>query len=328
MRSKFKKERVVRIELTAAVRAFFSDNAASFGLNPRSLIVDYVLNEGGFVNHSFRITDGVRCYHLKLAISEHSRAELMRWHRVDSLLERYRAPAIIDWIDVGAAGGLLFSCLPGAIPVLDTEVLREVLTVTRALNADRELAQLLQNDAHRTTRVVYFASYHERFVEDLKYIRGARPPFVALQLIDWLTEEAERLAKTVEQSAAFDQPAHQPTHGDLWLNNILWQNSEHWHIVDWDGIALGDPMTDLAMLTGPAANDLTPLKMYDQVAAQLSSVEKERLRILGRASLLDWIIDPLSDWIDADVAPLHAQEMRALKERVHTGALALYKELY
>ncbi|HEY0811388.1 MAG TPA: aminoglycoside phosphotransferase family protein [Longimicrobiales bacterium] len=314
-------------ELMAAVRAYFITHASRYGLHPE-LQVNYVLNEGGFVNHSFRITDGVRSFHLKLATSEHSHAELLRWQRVGAQLERYRAPGIISWVDVGAAGGLLFNSAPGVIPYLDDAVLHEVLAVTRALNADCELADILRDDAQRTTRDVYFASYHERFVEDLKYIRGARPPFVAGQLIDWLMDEADRLAKIVVRSAAFDQPADQPTHGDLWLNNILWQNSEHWHIVDWDGIALGDPMTDLAMLTGPAANDLTPLKMYDQVAAQLSSVERERLRILGRASLLDWIIDPLSDWIDADVVPAHAQEMRALKERVHTGALALYRELY
>src|SRR5688572_15228191 len=136
MRSKFKKERVVRIQLTAAVRAFFSDNAASFDLNPRSLIVDYVLNEGGFVNHSFCITDGKHCFHLKLATSEHSRAELLRWHRLSALLERYRAPAIIDWIDVGAAGGLLFSCLPGTTPRFDSMIVSKVLAVTRQLNRD------------------------------------------------------------------------------------------------------------------------------------------------------------------------------------------------
>lgn len=37
--------------------------------------------------------------------------------------------------------------------------------------------------------------------------------------------------------------------------------------------------------------------------------------IYARASLLDWTIDPLADWIDADAAPENAAEVRRESNR-------------
>jgi hypothetical protein len=47
--------------------------------------------------------------------------------------------------------------------------------------------------------------------------------------------------------------------------------------------------------------------------------------LLGQATQFDWVIDPLSDWIDADTSPAHAAEVRAEKQRVHQAALGLYR---
>jgi hypothetical protein len=87
-------------------------------------------------------------------------------------------------------------------------------------------------------------------------------------------------------------------------------------------------MLDLAMLTGPTVGNLAPLKMFDQMVTELSASERTRLLLLGRACLLDWIIDPLADWIDAETVPEHSQETRSEKEHVHRAALALYKASY
>jgi hypothetical protein len=68
--------------------------------------------------------------------------------------------------------------------------------------------------------------------------------------------------------------------------------------------------------------------MLERADGVLTSAERERLSYLGRATLLDWVIDPLSDWIDAGTAPEHEHAVRAGKERIHKRALACYAELY
>jgi aminoglycoside phosphotransferase (APT) family kinase protein len=101
-----------------------------------------------------------------------------------------------------------------------------------------------------------------------------------------------------------------------------------WHLLDWDEVRIGDPAADVATLLGPTAQDPRPLKMRDRVDGGLPPAERERLPQLGRATLLDWVIDPLSDWIDAGTAPEHEHAVRAEKEGIHKRALACYEELY
>jgi hypothetical protein len=98
--------------------------------------------------------------------------------------------------------------------------------------------------------------------------------------------------------------------------------------VDWDDMRIGDPAADLATLLGPTADDARPLRMLEQVEGTLTPAERERLSLLGRATLLDWVIDPLSDWIDAHTAPTHRRVVRAEKRRIHESALACYTRLY
>jgi hypothetical protein len=64
------------------------------------------------------------------------------------------------------------------------------------------------------------------------------------------------------------------------------------------------------------------------VQSLLTATERERLPYLGRATLLDWVIDPLSDWIDARTAPAHQQDVRTANEQIYKRALACYEELY
>jgi hypothetical protein len=46
-------------------------------------------------------------------------------------------------------------------------------------------------------------------------------------------------------------------------------------------------------------------------------------------SLLDWVIDPLADWIEAGVVgPDHVSAVREEKERIHGEALELYRAVY
>lgn len=306
----------------------FRRNAAEFGLDPASLQVEYVLNWGGFVNYSYRVRDRSRSFHLKLSISEDDRDALYRLCKFAPRLERYHAPAVASWIDLGSAAGPLFEHVAGSPPALDATVVAEVLPVLGELNADWELAAALASPDKLTAFDEYSANFHRRFTEDLRGVRESPPPFVSRELVAWLDAQVMELHQAVAAAAAFSEPLGKPVHGDLWLNNLLWVNQNEWHLVDWDDLRIGDPATDIATLFGPTAEDLRPLKMLEHATGFLTSGEKERLEYLGRATLLDWVIDPLSDWIDADAAPAHTDLVRAEKERIHRQALALYRELY
>ncbi len=148
------------------------------------------------------------------------------------------------------------------------------------------------------------------------------------KMIEWMTAEASALEAIVRTSDSFAEELHTPAHADLWLNNILMTSAGGWYLLDWDDLRIGDPVLDLATLVGPTATDLRPLKLRSEVERELSPDRRARLEILGHATLLDWIIDPLADYIDADVAPAHVTDVRREKERVHRAALALYQERY
>jgi aminoglycoside phosphotransferase (APT) family kinase protein len=133
----------------------------------------------------------------------------------------------------------------------------------------------------------------------------------------------------VAAEPAFGEAADAPTHGDLWLNNLLVTSEGEWFLLDWDGLALGDPALDWGMLFGPSRTDLrTAADRALPPAITADPAVRERLALYARASLLDWIIDPLADWIDAGESPEHIVEVRAEKERIHRAALAAYRQRY
>lgn len=311
-----------------AVRRFFLAHAADFGLDGTRLDVRYVLNWGGFVNTSFRVSDGRRGLHVKLSTTDEGQKALRRWHALDPLLRPHRAPPVLDWVDVGAAGGLVFPLLQGAAPAPSREVVQTVLHQVRNVWADAELAEQLRGGAAVTAADCYLRTYHHRFCEDLAAVESERPGFLSESDLSSMREEVTRLERRVRESPAFLEEVNSPTHGDLWLNNMLWQTPRSWWLLDWDDLRLSDPAMDLATLAGPASTDLRPLKYLDRTVEVLGHEARERLKLLGRASLLDWVIDPLADWIEARAAPLHEATVRAEKERVHREALALYRELY
>jgi hypothetical protein len=307
---------------------YFASRAASFGLDPKTLEVEYVLNWGGYVNSSYRIHDARQAYHLKLSSSAEKREALRRWITLAPLLTPYHTPPILEWIEVGSAAGPLFPYLAGDPPPLSGDVVAELVPVLQQLNADQGLTRALQPPHSVTAHSAYLSSFHERFIEDLRGIRESPPSFVDEGLLRWLEEEVGVMSRLVASCPAFGEPLTKPVHGDLWLNNILWVNRDDWYLVDWDDLRIGDPAADIATLLGPTAADPRPLKMLEQVEGVLTSSERERLPYLGRATLLDWVIDPLSDWIDARTAPAHETAVRAAKERIHKRARACYKERY
>lgn len=178
--------------------------------------------------------------------------------------------------------------------------------------------------AHRSVRA-QLGRLRQPFVPGERWAQGLPRQVVSSALIRWLEGEVDHLAGRVRAETAFGEDLHSPVHGDVWLNNVLWVDRDSWWLLDWDDLRIGDAAADVASLLGPSAGDLRPLKGVERAASLLTAGQRARLPLLGQATLLDWVIDPLSDWIDADTSPAHAAEVRAEKQRVHQAALRLYR---
>jgi len=316
------------------VREHLASRAAELGLDGARLRVEYVLNWGGFVNRSFQVTDGRARLHLKLARDPEIRDALRRfWGLRERMADRYHAPAALAWVEVPGTEyvGLLSPWIDGAAPeALDERLAAEVVRAMERLHGDRELAARLPAPAAPATCAdVYRRSYHARFVADLAFVTAQPPPFVPPARVEWMRGEVRTLEAAIAVSPAFAEPADAPAHSDLWLNNLLVTPRGEWYVLDWDDLALGDAALDWCMLFGPSRADLrTAMDRALPPTITADGAVRERLRIYARASLLDWILDPLADWIDAPESPEHLDEVRAEKERIHRAALAAYLERY
>jgi aminoglycoside phosphotransferase (APT) family kinase protein len=316
------------------VAAELARHAEALELTRESLRVEYVLNWGGFVNQSFRIDDGRRRYHLKLSGDIEGQTALRTWHRVhEQLTAAYHAPPVIDWIEVGGSShaGLLFPWLDGTTPDCWSRELRlSVGRVVRALHVDRPLRDRVSpGPAIPSCAADYREDFHRRFVADLAIVAEQRPPFIDDSTFGWMGREVDRLTGEVEASTAFQRPADAPIHGDLWPANVLVDPKGRWYLLDWDDLRIGDPVLDLA-------------KLFDQDSADGEAPEDEELAELigrtpevtarralyARAVLLDRIIDPLADWVDADQAPEHIDQVRAIKQQEHRQALTRYRDRF
>jgi thiamine kinase-like enzyme len=321
--------------LTRSIRDRLAVEARPLALDARRLDVTPLLNRGGFVNRSFRVSDGRPRYHLKVSADPETRPGLERWRELHRRLERhYHAPRFLAWIDVPgtAFAGPLFEWIDGRIAdPLHAPLLERIVRVVRALHADAALAERLASDeaAAATCADVYAEMYHARFTADLETIAPDRPPFVSTGDVDWMWHEAELLLALVQASASFAEPAAAPSHGDLWADNVLVSGLHDWHLLDWDGLALGDPALDWAMLFGPSRADVRPATAREATTAllRLDPATARRLTLYARASLLDWIIDPLSDWVGAAHEPEHGEAIRQANERTHREAMALYRSM-
>jgi aminoglycoside phosphotransferase (APT) family kinase protein len=306
---------------------------ADLGLDASALAIDPVLNWGGFVNRSFRLSDGRTTLLVKLASSSGARSDLERWRQLAGILaERYRAPRMVGWIDVDAvSGGPVFEWIDGITPArLDQAPVAALVRMLADLRADDDLRASLEGlgDDAGSCAEAYRDSYHRRFMADLAGIAGDVPPFVDRDTIEWMRSEALRLEARVAAAAAFAEPADRPVHGDLWLNNLIVRSPDDWRVLDWDGVGLGDPVVDLAMLFGPSRDDVGVESEARAWVSDLTAAEGERFDLYARAALLDWVIDPLADWVDAADEPFHAREIRAGAGRVHREALAAYRARY
>lgn len=314
--------------LLALVADYFRAEGLRYGLNADRILVEPILNWGGFTNRSFTISDGRRRLHLKL--TEGETTDLERFFGLAHVLaERYRCPAALGWVEIpgSSAKGILFERVEGNPTIFSEGIVRELAATVGALHQDDDLRKALPaTDA--TCASCYLTGLDRRFQSDLSDIEGAPPPFLTQAALGFMKSEADRLRSTVTTDPAFAEPCLSPIHGDLWPNNVLTDTTGSWFLIDWDDLRLGDPCLDLAMLTGPQKDAWTRRLAPRRFGARLSQMELERIAHYHRALLLDWVIDPLADWIEAEKHPQWKEQVRSEKEREHRRAMEAYRETY
>src|SRR5689334_8961397 len=232
-------------ELAERIRVHIS-RIPALRLDPIRTTAQQLLNWGGFVNQCFTISDGSHRYHLKLTNKKHRVMRLRRWLQLHLHLEqRYRAPRLIDWIDLSEIGfeGLLFEHVDGrpADFYQEPNLLKEVIEFAHSLHRDGPLgAALGASDSAKTYLDYFIETYIDRFSADLETIQTDRPAFISSELFQWMSDETLRLQEQAGATEAFDFSAIEPVHGDLHEGNLI-VTSSGWFITDWDDLALGDP---------------------------------------------------------------------------------------
>ncbi len=293
-----------------------------------------ILNWGGFVNFSFAAADPDTAFHVKLVDGSESRSALQRWMaNGPTLSARYNAPEVHSWIEIPGTPfeGLVLEWIEGVTPdAVSGAVRQQAVALASALHGDQELAQSLSNPLEpvRSCADAFVSTFGKRFAADLEGIRVAPPPFVHAEAFAWMTSAAARLVETVRASGSFAAPVTSAIHGDLWINNLMVEKDGNLRIVDWDDMELGDPMMDWATLLGPSRDQLTPARLASGELDHLTAAERERLALYAQATMLDWVIDPLADWIEAERAPSHRDEVRAANEKLFPAAVSCYRALY
>ena len=309
-------------ELASRLTEYLQRHAGDFGLRGDELDVRYVVNLGGFVSANFTVRDGSSALHVKLARDQAHQAELQHWRSHRRRLERfYRAPPMIRPVEIGAWVGYAFEHLEGApVKALSPEQFEELRPVLERLHGDDALASQLPK---RSLRSASWEYYVDCCREDLAELQSRRPPFLSDETYRWMQREVEELAREIAECPAFDGPATCPFHGDLWVGNLLETPDGQLVILDWDNLALGDPLQDYVLLLSDGGRN--PIRVQEWMPG-LPDESQARLPILLRATLLTEVVDSLADWNDADLADEHRDAVRAAKQRAHQESLELYRE--
>jgi len=295
--------------------------------------VEPLENWGGFVSASFRVIGGGADVVVKLAHEPQAIEGLRRWERFASLLEaRHHAPHLRGpmRLEGTAYEGAVFDWVEGGVPRRrDAALVARVAAALDRLHGDADLAaRLAPFDPPRRCRDVYFGILDDRFRADLRFVGERPPPFVGAADLEWMRAEVDALARLVEGSPAFAEPADAPCHGDLWTGNLVVGPRGTLGILDWDGLALGDPVFDVANLLGPTEERPSAAAIEDVPSRTWSEARRVRFSAYARAGLFDAIVDGLADWADAETLGEGAADMRARKRASVEAARREYRTAF
>lgn len=321
------------------VKEWAEANSESIGLNRSKIEAKYIWNPGGFVNQSYRITDGQTFRHLKLS-QEQKAAGLKQWVKIsEHLTYNYKAPRLIreitQEITSGYSYGLVFDFIEGK-PLSSISdplpVVEKVLRSLHQLHADKGIRMaVVSEDEDYNYAAAFTDEYINRFEEDLQIIRAEKHllDFVTADTLDWFDTEVEALRIMVSQHPSFQRKASDIVHNDVnWQNILVNDNNEFW-IIDWDDLTVfGDAAMDYSVLLWPLYKSKDWTYCRDLVIDLAGLAILERIEFYFRAKLLDDVIDVLADYVEAEqVLELKEMAQKRAKE-IHLRAYPEYLSLY
>lgn len=337
------------------IKLWVAKNFQSLGLDGSKLGVRYIYNPGGFVNQSYRVTDGETTIHIKLARTEKAH-RLKQWASISEHLSiHYKAPRLIGEITEelieGYTYGLVFRFIEGKSlsSVSNSKPITEnILHLLHQLHRDKEIEQMIRNDDQYEVQNklqedmqddlhdysyadAFKEEYINRFLEDLNIIRSKQHllNFVTSDSINWFENEVVALEQLVRSTASFQQKALDVVHNDMNGENVLVDNDHDCWIIDWDDLTVrGDAAMDYSVLLWPKYNE-QEWSYWSELVLTLAGKELfERLQFYFRAKLLDDVIDVLADYIEAEEIPELKEITQKRAKEIHLRAYSEYKKLY
>ena len=251
---------------------------------------------------SFAVRLGERRLWARVAADDDEQETLRTWAELAVLLaERHGAPPVLDVLTVDGRTALLFPYVdaPPASRAMLRRRYHEADELLAALHADRELAERLGEPT--TTRACFRSVWVEGLERDLDVIEG----YVGKDLHAYLADEVDALGTLVD---ALDAEVHAPVHGDPRHENLLLAPDRVW-LLDWTGLAVGDPVVDDAILRHDALGP-GPHHWPDHPAYAVARL----------ALMLDAVVDTATDWVES-TDPL----MRRRKETAYRAGLEAYR---
>jgi len=321
------------------VKEWAEANSESIGLNRSKIEAKYIWNPGGFVNQSYRITDGQTFRHLKLS-QEQKAVGLKQWVKIsEHLTYNYKAPRLIreitQEITSGYSYGLVFDFIEGK-PLSSISdplpVVEKVLRSLHQLHADKGIRMaVVSEDEDYNYAAAFTDEYINRFEEDLQIIRAEKHllDFVTADTLDWFDTEVEALRIMVSQHPSFQRKASDIVHNDVnWQNILVNDNNEFW-IIDWDDLTVfGDAAMDYSVLLWPLYKSKDWTYCRDLVIDLAGLAILERIEFYFRAKLLDDVIDVLADYVEAEQVPELKKMAQKRAKEIHLRAYPEYLSLY
>ncbi|UNK19792.1 aminoglycoside phosphotransferase family protein [Paenibacillus sp. N3/727] len=325
------------------VKKWAEANSYSLGLNGSKIEAKYIWNPGGFVNQSYRISDGETIRHVKIA-PEQRAPHLKQWAVIsEHLTNNYKAPRLIEEVTEeiipGFSYGLVFDFIEGnplssisnPIPVIE-----KVLKALNQLHTDNEIKTVIASETKgkgedHSYSEAFIEEYITRFEEDLQVIRSEKHllNFVSEDSLDWFDSEVETLRQIASKNPSFQKKATDVVHNDLnWQNLLVNENQDFW-IIDWDDLAVsGDAAMDYSVLLWPLYNSKDWPFWKDQVIGLAGNEILERIEFYFRAKLLDDVIDVLADYVEAENIPDVKEMTQKRAKEIHLRAYPEYLRLY
>ncbi|QAS51397.1 aminoglycoside phosphotransferase family protein [Halobacillus litoralis] len=311
------------------------NHAEELGLLRKVVTAEYIWNPGGFVNQSYKITDGKRWRHIKLARKENVPA-LKQWMQVNSLLmSDFKAPTLIceikEELVPGYPYGLVFEYFEGKPLSGNDQVTESVLHKLQQLHSSSKMKEHLTRMEPITYADAFTKEYITRFQADLSIIESEKDllSFVDEETLHFFHQEVDDLQERVCEDEAFRGLASDVVHNDMNWHNVLVDDAGGYRIIDWDDLtSSGDAAMDYSVFLWPFYQTAGWDFWREKVEGLAGEEILDRMHYYFKAKLLDEVIDVLADYIEAEELPEIKNFTQEKAMMTHLEALTKYKALY